>query len=334
MPKISVIVPVYNAEEYLHRCVDSIFAQTFADFELLLIDDGSKDNSGAICDEYAAKDSRVRVFHKENGGVSSARNMGLDNAKGEWICFVDSDDWVEKEYLEVLYQDGKFDFVTCYWTILNCETFQSTIPESKEYVGILNVKSFFDNNIHRLSCPVCRLYNKSIILEHNIRFDQKMSFAEDALFNITYFLNVKSVKQTSDILYNYEKHNGSLSNIAVPWEQLDHAICRIGDGIRNLEGKFSWNADNVYQHYIWRLMLRKHLTFLQYQKSIKECRAGLKQVYKNIYVQKIFESSLSRQKSKFRKLFDFLMRQRLFYSATMLLKIQCLLFKSGFVKPQ
>lgn len=94
MPKISVIVPVYNTEQYLPRCIDSILAQTFTDFELLLIDDGSKDSSGKICDESAAKDSRIRVFHKENGGVSSARNMGLNNAQGEWITFVDSDDYL------------------------------------------------------------------------------------------------------------------------------------------------------------------------------------------------------------------------------------------------
>ncbi len=99
-PKISVIVPVYNAEKYLHRCIDSILSQTFTDFELLLIDDGSKDKSGTICDEYAEKDSRVKVFHKKNGGVSSARNLGLDNAKGEWICFVDSDDYIESGFLQ------------------------------------------------------------------------------------------------------------------------------------------------------------------------------------------------------------------------------------------
>ena len=80
---VSIIVPVYNTEKFLHRCIDSILAQTYTDFELLLIDDGSKDSSGAICDEYAAKDARVKVFHKENGGVSSARNLGLDNARGE-----------------------------------------------------------------------------------------------------------------------------------------------------------------------------------------------------------------------------------------------------------
>ena len=96
---ISVIVPVYNAEKYLHRCVDSILTQTFDNFELLLINDGSNDNSGVICDEYALKDSRVRVFHKENGGVSSARNLGLDNSKGEWIAFCDADDYALPTFL-------------------------------------------------------------------------------------------------------------------------------------------------------------------------------------------------------------------------------------------
>ena len=103
-PKITVIVPVYNTEKYLRRCVDSILAQTFTDFELLLVNDGSTDGSGAICDEYAQKDSRVRVFHKENGGVSSARNIGIDNAQGDWITFIDSDDRIEQRHLYLLYE--------------------------------------------------------------------------------------------------------------------------------------------------------------------------------------------------------------------------------------
>ena len=96
---ISIIVPVYNSEQTLHRCIDSILVQTYRNFELLLINDGSKDRSGEICDEYARKDSRIKVFHKENGGVSSARNVGLDNARGEWITFSDSDDAVTVEWL-------------------------------------------------------------------------------------------------------------------------------------------------------------------------------------------------------------------------------------------
>lgn len=97
---ISVIIPIFKAEKFLHRCIDSILAQSYTGFELLLIDDGSPDNSGVICDEYAAKDSRVRVFHKENGGVSSARNLGLDNAVGDYIAFCDADDYVSEDWLK------------------------------------------------------------------------------------------------------------------------------------------------------------------------------------------------------------------------------------------
>ncbi len=107
MPKISVIVPVYKVEAYLRRCVDSILAQTFQDFELILVDDGSPDNCPAICDEYAAKDSRVHVIHQKNGGLSAARNAGIDwafaNSNSKYLTFVDSDDWIHKAYLEVLY---------------------------------------------------------------------------------------------------------------------------------------------------------------------------------------------------------------------------------------
>ncbi len=105
-PAVSVIVPVYNVEPYLARCLDSILAQTFTDFELLLIDDGSPDRCGEICDEYPGKDNRVRVFHQPNAGVSCARNKGLDVAKGHYVVFVDSDDYVLPSYLHALYEDA------------------------------------------------------------------------------------------------------------------------------------------------------------------------------------------------------------------------------------
>ena len=113
---ISVIVPVYNTEKYLDRCIQSILSQTYSNIEILLIDDGSTDSSGAICDKYAEQDSRVRVFHKANGGVSSARNMGLDKAKGTWFTFVDSDDWIDMDMYEQMYNaaiQNKVDMVCC-----------------------------------------------------------------------------------------------------------------------------------------------------------------------------------------------------------------------------
>ena len=116
MPKISVIVPVYKVEKYIHRCVDSILAQTFTDFELILVDDGSPDNCGAVCDSYSLQDSRVRVIHKQNGGLSDARNAGMDIARGEFICFIDSDDFVHRDFCAVLYESVKHPdvlFSTC-----------------------------------------------------------------------------------------------------------------------------------------------------------------------------------------------------------------------------
>ena len=103
-PKISIIVPDYNAEKYLQRCIESILAQTFRDFELLLIDDGSKDNSGYICDEYAKMDSRIKVIHKENGGLSDARNVGIQASSGSYIALVDSDDLIAQNFIEELYK--------------------------------------------------------------------------------------------------------------------------------------------------------------------------------------------------------------------------------------
>lgn len=120
MPLISVIVPVYNVEPFLNRCVDSILAQTFTNFELILVDDGSPDNCGAICDEYAAKDSRIHVIHQKNGGLSAARNAGIDwafaNSDSQWLSFIDSDDWVHPCFLEFLYravQDNRTDISVC-----------------------------------------------------------------------------------------------------------------------------------------------------------------------------------------------------------------------------
>ena len=112
MPEVSVIVPVYNMEEYLPRCIESILAQTYRDFELILVDDGSSDNSGNMCDEYALKDNRIKSVHKENDGVSSARNCGLQVAEGKYILFIDSDDFVDPSYIGELLENKEYDYVT------------------------------------------------------------------------------------------------------------------------------------------------------------------------------------------------------------------------------
>lgn len=206
IPKVSVIVPVYNAEKYLHRCIDSILAQTFTDFELLLIDDGSKDKSGAICDEYAVKDSRVRVFHKENGGVSSARNLGLDNACGSYITFVDSDDYLEAKCLSTLVSQQNIDLTIVNYVCHKC--FKRIIPDSVSFVlqGENVLYDFLNQrtNIGSLRTPWGKLYKKCLIDKIKLRFNEELHIAEDTIFVLQYCINCRSLEMIDNPLYNYE----------------------------------------------------------------------------------------------------------------------------------
>lgn len=227
-PLISVIVPVYKAEKYLRRCVDSLLAQTFQDFEVLLVDDGSPDRSGEICDEYARTDSRVRVFHKENGGVSSARNVGLDNIKGDWVAFVDSDDWVDRDYLsiEACYSDAdviekSFCVINETSDIIRCHKVRRQIISGKE--------QFYRYYVNKRNNA---LWNKLIAshLLRNARFDVKVSIGEDFLFFLSMIEKISKYAFSSEGCYFYALHSESamskLSNqtdkkICMTWENMD-----------------------------------------------------------------------------------------------------------------
>jgi glycosyltransferase involved in cell wall biosynthesis len=218
MPTISVIVPVYNVEQYLCKCLDSILNQTFTDFELLLIDDGSPDKSGQICDEYAQKDSRIRVFHKENGGVSSARNLGLDNAKGKWIAFIDSDDWVDNTYLEHLLE-GDEDVELRVMGIMkqnNRMKWEKIVP----YRGLFledNLAEFYKLHffLFIFNSPVVKLFSLSIINRINIRFDLYLSYGEDTIFHLQYLQQIKSISVKNYTEYYYRNSESSLSKTII-----------------------------------------------------------------------------------------------------------------------
>lgn len=203
-PKISVIVPVYNTEKYLRECVDSILAQTFTDFELLLIDDGSTDNSGIICDDYAAKDSRVRVFHKSNGGVSSARNLGLDNAQGEWIVFVDSDDILPIESLSIRFEVVSKDntdlaiFRATFFGNINFSVGPST---NKSYSDLVLFRTDLPNYYSYIGTLWDKIYRKNTV--SLLRFDETMSLAEDHMFNVSYIRLCHCFKLETTNVYQY-----------------------------------------------------------------------------------------------------------------------------------
>ena len=216
-PRISIICPVYNAEKYLRKCVDSVLVQTFTDFELLLVDDGSHDGSGVICDEYAEKDSRVRVFHKENGGVSSARNIGLKYANGEWVYFIDSDDELYINTLDILTKniDESIAYVMAGYTQYNelGEIKYSIKTRRIEFIRSIDAISqmFKPKDYIYHGYLWNKLFRLSIIKRCKYRFDEKIHFNEDRLFNVLYLIMIRDGKclyMTAPV-YKYIEREGS-----------------------------------------------------------------------------------------------------------------------------
>lgn len=222
MPAISVIVPVYNVEPFLRCCLDSVLSQTFSDFELILVDDGSPDSCGAICDEYAAKDSRVRVVHKQNGGVSEARNAGLDLAVGEYISFLDSDDYIQPEFLQTAVEtmDTGLDLLVFqYCRIFEGETPQ-VVPFGKNGLIKLTEEAeradFIVKDLltYQVGWEVWnRVFRRDLIQAYSLRFPNRSmafaGFAEDLYFTLCYCAHVRKLIVLDKCLYNYRIHSGS-----------------------------------------------------------------------------------------------------------------------------
>lgn len=208
---ISIIVPVYKVAKYLPRCIESILRQTYPNFELILVDDGSPDKSGKICDKYAQKDSRIRVIHKKNGGVSSARNAGLDIAQGEYISFIDSDDWVSRDYLEKLVLPIGEDGVQL--VVGGIDTRRLEIRETK----LKNIKYdlkkvtkeechwFFIKNPVGSRGPCAKLYKNEILQENKLRFDETIHWGEDTIFFYQYCALVEKMCLVEGVIYHYNK---------------------------------------------------------------------------------------------------------------------------------
>ncbi len=220
-PLISIIVPVYKVEPFLSRCVDSIIGQTFSNFELILVDDGSPDRCGEICDRYGTMDSRIQVIHKENGGLSDARNAGLEAARGDYICFVDSDDWVSPQYLEILLenlQEADADICECevYYTFGEPCTqtgySQLTVFNTEQALRQL----IQDGQLHQYVWN--KIYRREMI--GNITFP-KGKTNEDEFWTYQIFGRAKKVVKISDILYNYYQRSGSIMGAGFSLKRLD-----------------------------------------------------------------------------------------------------------------
>ena len=204
-PEVSVIVPVYNAEKYLRKCVDSLLAQTFRYFEVILVDDGSPDRSGAICDEYAEKDPRVRVFHKENGGVSSARQCGLDHARGEYTIHADPDDWVEPNMLEELYAKAKAedaDMVICDYYV----EFGKKTELKRQQPSALDSETVLREMFQRLHGSLWnKLVKRACYKDFQISFPPEIHYSEDLYVVVSLLLHPIKVAYIPRAFYHYNQ---------------------------------------------------------------------------------------------------------------------------------
>lgn len=225
-PLISVIVPVYNVERYLRQCIDSILQQTYQNAEIILIDDESKDSSGKICDEYAEKYNNVFTIHKENAGLGMARNTGLENIKGKYVTFVDSDDWLCENLLDVLYNNLISNNVDC------CKSGFQRVRNNGIVVSVTRYKNelfegyrakkellprmvgSFPSQHDSIEMAVCAvLYNAEIIKSHEIRFpSERELISEDLVFNIDYMQYANGACTVDAVCYNYRVNENSLTS--------------------------------------------------------------------------------------------------------------------------
>lgn len=222
-PLVSIIIPIYKVECYLHRCVDSIINQTYTNLEIILVDDGSPDSCPQICDEYASKDNRIVVIHKKNGGLSDARNTGLNICRGDYISFVDSDDWINEQYIEILLKTA----ITENADISIGENIKTngnlSFKEKRNYTKSFSSEEallyLFKKNHTAFTISCGKIYKKSLF--DNIRFPIG-KFHEDEFTTYILYYNAKKIIYTSEILYYYYQRTGSIASTRHPWDVLDY----------------------------------------------------------------------------------------------------------------
>ena len=285
MHLISIVVPVYNVRKYIKQCLDSIIIQDYSNFEIILVDDGSNDGSEVICDEYARKFKNVQVFHLENAGVSNARNVGMSHCLGEWVFFVDADDWITPNALSVLYSQITSDTDLVVGTCIKAYTdhFEDDTSNDVQYADfevserfldllsscILNVSSsnkLFPQDMRsgpQLTYPVLKLYKKKIIDKFGLHFSTSLSLGEDKLFNIQYIKSCSGiVKFINERVYFYRMRKSSASySINDRMKKMSSYYSAISNEIYNsgISGLYKFLDINIVQMFWKQLQNTSHV---------------------------------------------------------------------------
>ena len=272
---VSIIVPVFNVEKYLSHCIDSILNQTYANFELILVDDGSTDNSGIICDEYATKDKRIKAFHKKNGGVSDSRNFGIDIASGKYLSFVDGDDLLDKRFLESLLKniDG-CQIAMCYFERFLDGAIVPTIKQNGR-IDVVDEHGFWGKNYGvgiKASC--CNKIFLASLFE-KLRFDKNYSSAEDDLIIHRLTGQCKAISIVHEPLYFYRMRHDSITHIRSNNEMIKFQIIVYLDRCYYYASKGDSLLLEKWYVKCFDLLIKNYRKF-----NLAKERAGLKQVYK------------------------------------------------------
>ncbi|MEE1011269.1 MAG: glycosyltransferase family 2 protein [Acutalibacteraceae bacterium] len=288
-PLVSVIIPVYNVEEYLRECVDSVLNQTYGHFEIILVDDGSTDSSGKICDEYVEKDERIVAIHKKNEGPSKTRNTGLENANGKYIYFLDSDDYIENDALELLVNTAKSNDADL--VFFDARSFSDDGAEVKQgYVikGTYEIKSGYEilTNLHNnkeYHCSVVLLFIKrQLIIENKISFLESAYCSEDMLFTYKIFCSAQKAIQCTKTLYHRRYRPSSI--VTSKKSQRHFRSCRdVYEEIRDYSEKIGKSCDYMATEYTVRCAFNALDTYKKIsRKDQLICKSEYKTLKKNI----------------------------------------------------
>ena len=321
MPKISVIVPVYNSEKYLNRCIDSILVQTFTDFELILVDDGSSDSSKEICDTYLNKDKRVKVYHQHNSGASSARNTGLVHAQGDFISFIDADDYVDPYYLSgfigYLGKDDEIDIIIQGRINIKNDT-KRMISVSKECIlDLKNIHSFDDFNLNRFCGPCYKLISSKLLRNNNIKFSEDIIFGEDFDFFLRYLIHARHCVLSTQNHYFYESHEGSVSNRIYPYDKELTGLIKISHSLEIFYKKFKTESISNQIKLAIGVLAARLLSSIYYYNDSKIKRMEKLKSIKSIYID--YYLKFHPTNTPFLKITKFLLKHKLYFISDTLL---------------
>lgn len=274
---VSVIVPIYNSKNYLKKCVLSILNQTYTNIEVILIDDGSSDGSSKICDDFAKQDHRVKVIHIPNGGVSNARNVGIQHATGEYIALVDSDDYIDKEFLEVHVKGIQKNSSDLCVSALNTEhlgrSFEIHIAPDYEEELLFLFQSFL------LFGPMVKLYRSEFIRKHQISFPKGISYGEDLLFNLDYLSVIDRICYINQCGYHYVLDNTESLSRKVRWNMFDNEMMLHQRLMDWLKEKHLW-TESFQKYMADRIFDTSYNALMLFYRS--DCTASVKESYSQI----------------------------------------------------